>query len=629
MKTNLMLAMRRFGLVALLAAGTFAAAAEPPAQIEWVRQFSFGAGRVDSIRRTAVDASGVYAVGQTQEDAFVVKFDPSGNELWRRTFSTARIDDAYAVAVDATGVYVGGWAGGPLPGQVFAGGDDDAVLRKYDHDGNEIWTREFGTKSPEVENYGRDHIIDLVLTADAIYLAGDTEGPLPGQVYLGASDAFLRKYDKAGNELWTRQFGTVDFDGPSAVVADATGVYIAGHTGPAGPDRFQAYVRKYDHSGSLLWVREFGAPGVGNYVGGMAIDPTGIYISGSTRGAIPGQTWIGLQDSFLRKYSTDGAELWTRQFGTPVDDGGGEVVCDATGLYVSNVTRGTFPGQTPSGGEDIVVQRRDLEGNVVWTIQFGTALNDGTPSVSQGASGLYLGGATQGTFPGQVSAGNWDALIVKLQRAPTVSAGPDVTVASTDQPGKFITGTATDPDGDLLAYKWFEGTAPVSPWLYAGADGSCPLDISAFSLGTHTLTLTANDGVFEGQDTMVLTIVDTEPPTLAPEVDTSVLWPPNHQMVDVTIWAHVTDNGSGPLSLAVTVSSNEPENGLGDGDTGPDWTPVTIDQVNGALSLGLRAERGGSGSGRIYAITITATDAAGNSRQAQVFVTVPLIKPKG
>jgi hypothetical protein len=100
-------------------------------------------------------------------------------------------------------------------------------------------------------------------------------------------------------------------------------------------------------------------------------------------------------------------------------------------------------------------------------------------------------------------------------------------------------------------------------------------------------------------------------------------------MVDIMIWAHVTDNGSGPLTLAATVTSNEPENGLGDGDTGPDWTPVTINQVTGVLSLKLRAERGGAGSGRIYAVTITATDAAGNSGQTQVFVTVPLIKPKG
>jgi len=70
--------------------------------------------------------------------------------------------------------------------------------------------------------------------------------------------------------------------------------------------------------------------------------------------------------------------------------------------------------------------------------------------------------------------------------------------------------------------------------------------------------------------------------------------------VDVTINYAVTDPC--PNTCVLTVSSNEPVNRTGDGDTSPDW------QVVDAHHLLLRAERAGNGNGRIYTITITCTN---------------------
>ena len=74
--------------------------------------------------------------------------------------------------------------------------------------------------------------------------------------------------------------------------------------------------------------------------------------------------------------------------------------------------------------------------------------------------------------------------------------------------------------------------------------------------------------------------------------------------------------------------TSEPQNGLGDGDTSPDWTEPVIDQISGIITLQLRAERSGTGNGRIYTITITGTDASGNSSQANVEIKVPHDKGK-
>ena len=116
-----------------------------------------------------------------------------------------------------------------------------------------------------------------------------------------------------------------------------------------------------------------------------------------------------------------------------------------------------------------------------------------------------------------------------------------------------------------------------------------------------------------------MTVNDTEGPTITgASANPAVLWQPNHKMVPVTINYTSTDNCGGAVSCSLSVDSNEPIDGVGDGRTSPDWI------IRDAHHLMLRAERSGVGSGRIYTITITCTDAAGNSTSQTVLVTVPL-----
>jgi len=98
----------------------------------------------------------------------------------------------------------------------------------------------------------------------------------------------------------------------------------------------------------------------------------------------------------------------------------------------------------------------------------------------------------------------------------------------------------------------------------------------------------------------------------------STLWPPNHKMVPVSMSVAVTDIcDAAPVCRIISVSSNEPVNGLGDGDTSPDW------EITGNLAVNLRAERSGKGNGRVYTNTVACTDASGNSSTKTVAVTVP------
>lgn len=115
---------------------------------------------------------------------------------------------------------------------------------------------------------------------------------------------------------------------------------------------------------------------------------------------------------------------------------------------------------------------------------------------------------------------------------------------------------------------------------------------------------------------------DTTKPTLAPVASTDTLWPPNHQMVEVVIAANAADD-SGSVKLSASVSSNEPQEGLGDGDEPLDWTEPAVNQANGTVRLQLRAERSGAGIGRVYSVKLTATDPSGNAASASVEIKVP------
>jgi len=139
-------------------------------------------------------------------------------------FGTAEDDFANALAVDAGGnIIVAGGTEGKLSGS--SAGYYDVFVRKYNPKGNELWTRQFGTAKD-------DFAKALAVDAEGnIVVAGTTMGNLSGSS-AGNYDSFVRKYGPKGNELWTRQFGTVTIDEATALAVDPAGnIMVAGFTG--------------------------------------------------------------------------------------------------------------------------------------------------------------------------------------------------------------------------------------------------------------------------------------------------------------------------------------------------------------------------------------------------------------
>jgi hypothetical protein len=131
---------------------------------------------------------------------------------------------------------------------------------------------------------------------------------------------------------------------------------------------------------------------------------------------------------------------------------------------------------------------------------------------------------------------------------------------------------------------------------------------------TDTYAANPKSSVADTVDVHVLNLND--PPRCDLAVPSlTALWPPNHKMVEVTIGG-VTDPNADPVTITVTsVMQDEPVNGLGDGDTSPD----AVVQTGSVL---LRAERSGTGNGRVYTVHFTANDGEG-SCNGTVTVGVP------
>lgn len=201
-----------------------------------------------------------------------------------------------------------------------------------------------------------------------------------------------------------------------------------------------------------------------------------------------------------------------------------------------------------------------------------------------------------------------DSATVNIQdtTSPVLTCPADTAIECDESSDPANTGFATATDM----------CTPTSTVTYAdtATPGSCPEASTIFR------TWTAADGCGNSSSCVqTIQVVDTTPPVIHElRATPKVLWPPNHKMVPVVVTAVSTDSCDTVPHCSITdVSSNEPVEGIGDGDTAPDWV------VTGDLTVDLRAERSGKGRGRIYTLTVTCSDECGNSSSENTTVLVP------
>jgi hypothetical protein len=245
----------------------------------------------------------------------------------------------------------------------------------------------------------------------------------------------------------------------------------------------------------------------------------------------------------------------------------------------------------PTDPDDIVVEATSAAGAVV-TFDLG---NDetGRPITCTPPSGsTFALGATTVQCSGSISF----TITVVDTTPPVLTLPDDMTLHAVNAAGAAGTFMATAVD-------IVDGAVPVV---------CTPPSGSTFALGTTTVLCTATDAEDnQSSGTFLVHVIDVDPPTIVSlSASPSSIWPPNNQMVDVTVTANVIDNvDAAPIVRIYAITCDETI-------SAPDAV------ITGPLTAKLRADRDGNGDGRVYTLHIEAIDAAGNRSTSTVTVSV-------
>jgi hypothetical protein len=357
-----------------------------------------------------------------------------------------------------------------------------------------IWTQSLGTSSEEI---GRAVAVD---SAGNSYLGGSTSGNLAADNG-GGSDAFIAKYDMAGDLQWVKQYGTPLQDIVLTILPDDAGnLYVGGRT--KVDSAYGAYVRKYDDEGNMLWHSDWSRPGEdGTMQLAMAPDGTlasvsysngdcavlkysidgvllqdNVYTSGVTDVnwiphslAIDSQGYLSIvgrtrlnespSDAWAMRVSPQGQEVWRQQWGSSAADvadvANAVVVDDSGNMYIAGRTSGLL-GDVYFGQVDAFLAKYNVAGTLVWLRQFGTKQGEDyiwdvgqSDLILDGTGNLLVVGYTEGDF-GSTNQGGADVYIAKFD----VDGNPIDAWQFGSSVDDYGVDAAIGPDGDL----WIGGS---------------------------------------------------------------------------------------------------------------------------------------------------------------------------
>jgi hypothetical protein len=233
----------------------------------------------------------------------------------------------------------------------------------------------------------------LTLTPDAttqepaIYVAGASG-------FGATSSGFLAKLDgldsASPDTAFRANIDTTKADDARAVAVDSQGyVYVVGSSaGDMGAElngeATDAYLRKLDAAGNVVWSRLLGSPAeAGGFAVAVDADDN-VVVAGQTRSLLTATAYGGGYDSFVTKFDSAGEEVWTRQAQPFADDAALSLTVDASGaVFVAGRTNAAITeGLSHGGGSDAYLMKLDASGTLAWSKQFGGAGDDAATAIA-------------------------------------------------------------------------------------------------------------------------------------------------------------------------------------------------------------------------------------------------------
>jgi hypothetical protein len=282
-----------------------------------------------------------------------------------------------------------------------------------------LGTAEFGAPSASTLSS------QIALDSDKnIYFAGNTGGSLNGVALNGNQDAFIVKFDQTGTPQWTQLLGAtgasvatngcaIGSDGSLYISGNVSGS-LPGNTATGSEDLF---VAKYNLSGTRSWVKQMGVANQTAYGRAVKVGASGnVYVAGHTGGGLNGNTMTGTRDMYVAKFDTNGNVIWLKQLGvaTKATYGINLDIDSSENAFVVGYTLGSLDGNTLTGTTDAFITKYDTNGNKLWTKQQGVSgVVTRSTGIAVDSNGNALVGDTRGSLNGNTLAGIVDLTITK------------------------------------------------------------------------------------------------------------------------------------------------------------------------------------------------------------------------
>jgi uncharacterized delta-60 repeat protein len=362
-------------------------------QQEWIRQYDGPDGRTDIASDIGLGSDGSIFVTGTSWTAqssvlriITLRYSPAGDLLWQANHESPRSDTrAVGLAIDSLG-----------QAHIAATNGRDYIAIKYDAAGAEQWVRHANRK-PNYASYPKAIAVDL---EGNVYLTGSGN--------FGDDDYFTVKYGADGEELWRAIYDAEGRDDiANAVAVDSAGnVYVTGrsYTNSTGYDYATV---KYDANGAQQWVSRYKGPKnsglfmTGDKAAAIALVPDGLVVSGNT------MTLSTSTDLATLKYNLQGEEQWEVVLNGPGKTEGYLRFLDidnADNVYLA----GSIPAEEPL--RSFAVSKYSPQGVELWTKQYGPTqpLYNQLKAMTVAPDGsVYLAGTSYTDYQ------NADILVVK------------------------------------------------------------------------------------------------------------------------------------------------------------------------------------------------------------------------
>ena len=299
-------------------------------------------------------------------DAFLLKIDKNGNEIWNRTYGGWGEEVGKKIIETVDGYIICGYT------LSYGNGESDFWVVKVDKNGNEIWNRTYGGSRT-------DFGMDIIKTNDNGYMiVGETESfDLEG-------DAWVVKLDENGNEIWNKAYGSRGkWDYASSVLETDDGYLISGLTSSYGSKEWDIWLLKIDKEGNEIWNKTYGFWDM-EWSYDLLQLKDGYLIMGVTT-----STPTGWNDIWLIKVDENGNEIWNKTYGGMGVESGFDIKETKDGFIIAGTTDSY---NFNIGIFDIWLLKIDKEGNEIWNKTYGGRDHDwGYGVIYEGNSYIVTG----------------------------------------------------------------------------------------------------------------------------------------------------------------------------------------------------------------------------------------------